>query len=278
MSSEQEEDHYTGHAPPLAEVMLSNRAPTARPSTMSSSALPANFSNYSRDQLLGHLSRSRPPFADSGYLVNGPDDETRDFFDREHPLYPRLNPVQDPPGPRELQSEQTHYADSDPSIQPYYVAQESAPGTSMRPIALETDEQTGPGSRGLRPAPSGQTLEVKEIEQVHETEGGSSRSGRRATSPTVLHRRLLRVSRVDLIQHCVTLTRDNESLRSELDTIGARFQAISNEDLELLRQSDAKVEELTEEVTRLRRERDAAVSYSRRQYQQQQQDSSEEGV
>ncbi|OXG99943.1 hypothetical protein C370_07382 [Cryptococcus neoformans A1-35-8] len=132
MNPEQEENRYEGSVSSMdttgGRPSSGYQQPaTQRPLTMSSGTLPVDFASFSREQLLHHLDRSRPPLiADSGVTIQASfdpsphsqtrslsGDENANFFDRSHPLYPRLAPVRDPG------EDQDQYT-TDPSMRQYY--------------------------------------------------------------------------------------------------------------------------------------------------------------
>ncbi|ODN79693.1 hypothetical protein L202_03621 [Cryptococcus amylolentus CBS 6039] len=212
----------------------------------------------------------RPLTMSSGTLPSG--DENANFFDRSHPLYPRLAPVRDPG------EDQDQYT-TDPSMRQYYPGGEYVPGSSSSAYRrlLPADGRMGRPDRSRLNTTEGDFAQggsfryhtEDDFGQQGRTTGGEG--GSRSQNVTFVDngntpppRSRGPITRAQLLQHCDALTRENASLFIELNESTERFRAISREDMELLQQSEARVQALTEKVEQLKRERDAAMILSQR--------------
>ncbi|ODO08740.1 hypothetical protein L198_00473 [Cryptococcus wingfieldii CBS 7118] len=242
MNPEQKENEYEGSVSPMdttdGRPSSGYQQPaTQRPLTMSSGTLPVDFASLTREQLLYHLDRSQPPLIADSCMTIQSGDENANFFDRGHPLYPQLAPVRDP---GEVGEDQNQY-----TTNPVIVFSSSTLGGSFRNYTEDDFGQQGSRTTGGEGGSRSQNVTFVDNGNTH-----PSRSRR----PT----------RAELMRHCAALTRENESLLSELNETTERFRKISREDMELLQQSEAREQALTEEVEQLKSERSAAMILSQR--------------
>ncbi|TYJ56879.1 hypothetical protein B9479_002324 [Cryptococcus floricola] len=275
MNPEQEGNEYEGSVSPMnttdGRPSSGYQQPaTQRPLTMSSGTLPANFASFSREQLLSHLGRVQPPLVADSYVTIQSGDENATFFDRGDPLYPQLAPIRDP---GEVGEDQNQYT-TNPSMRQYYPGEESVPesSSSAHRLLLPADGRMGrPGGSRLDTtegdfAQGGSFRNYNEDDfgqQGSRTTGGEG--GSRSQNVTFnTPPRIRRLTRAELMRHCDALTKENKSLLIELNETTENFRKISREDMELLQQSEAREQALTEEVEQLKSERDAAMFLSQR--------------